>query len=169
MPDIATPSEAVRLPSEISIRPFQPGDEEAFRSLNEQWITKYFSIEAQDLLVLGNPEHHILRPGGRILMAISGAKPIGCCALIYVRPGVFEVAKMAVAEDYQGKGAGRKLLQHIIAEARAMGATLLDLGSNSKLTNAIHLYESVGFRHVPPERIVPMPYTRVDVFMELVL
>jgi GNAT superfamily N-acetyltransferase len=30
---------------EITIRPFQPGDEDAFRTLNEQWIGKYFRVE----------------------------------------------------------------------------------------------------------------------------
>jgi hypothetical protein len=45
----------------------------------------------------------------------------------------------------------------------------LFLGSNAKLENAVHLYESIGFRHVPPERIPPMPYTRANVFMEMAL
>jgi hypothetical protein len=43
----------------------------------------------------------------------------------------------------------------------------LFLGSNTKLQSAIHLYESVGFRHVAPENLPPMPYTRADTFMEM--
>jgi hypothetical protein len=35
------------------------------------------------------------------------------------------------------------------------------------LTPAIRLYESQGFRHLPPERIVPSVYARADVYMEL--
>jgi putative acetyltransferase len=31
------------------------------------------------------------------------------------------------------------------------------------------LYESVGFRHVKPETLPPMPYSRADVFMEMPL
>jgi len=37
------------------------------------------------------------------------------------------------------------------------------------LENAIRLYESLGFRHLPPERITVSPYARSDVQMELVL
>jgi hypothetical protein len=33
----------------------------------------------------------------------------------------------------------------------------------------ITLYESVGFRHVKPESLPPMPYSRADVFMEMPL
>ena len=50
-----------------------------------------------------------------------------------------------------------------------MGARSLFLGSNSRLENAVHLYESIGFRHVPPESIPEMPYARANVFMELSL
>jgi putative acetyltransferase len=32
---------------------------------------------------------------------------------------------------------------------------------------AIRLYESLGFRHLPPERVVPSVYARADVYMEL--
>ena len=47
-----------------------------------------------------------------------------------------------------------------------MGATLLTLATSRKLANAIHLYESIGFQHIPPE---PSPYSRADVFMEMSL
>ncbi len=29
----------------IGIREFQPGDEQAFRTINEAWITAYFKLE----------------------------------------------------------------------------------------------------------------------------
>jgi ribosomal protein S18 acetylase RimI-like enzyme len=47
--------------------------------------------------------------------------------------------------------------------ARAEGATLLYLETNSALKPAIALYESFGFVHLPPR---PTPYARADVFME---
>jgi ribosomal protein S18 acetylase RimI-like enzyme len=66
-------------------------------------------------------------------------------------------------------GIGRRLLQHAVTEAKRMGAKSLFLGSNSKLENAVHLYESIGFRHVPAESLPEMPYVRANVFMELPL
>jgi len=89
--------------------------------------------------------------------------------LIPIGGGVYELSKMAVSAELRGLGIGRRLLQHAITQAKRIGATSLFLGSNAKLASAVHLYESVGFRHVPPENIPPMPYTRANVFMELPL
>ena len=153
--------------SQIRIRPFQPGDAEAFRKLNEAWINMYFGMEEPDRMVLENPETHIIRPGGAVFLAFMEDEPVGTCALIPIRPGVFEVAKMSVREDCRGKGIGRQILEYAIERAKELGATVLHLETNSKLANAIHLYESVGFRHIPPEEIEPSPYVRANVFMDM--
>jgi GNAT superfamily N-acetyltransferase len=152
---------------EIELRLYQSGDADAFRDLNRDWIVRYFEVEEHDLIQLDDPESNILRPGGQILMAVVGEERIGCCALVAVKPGVFEVAKMAVSERYRGQGIGRKLLEYTVAQARKLGAHTLELASNTKLANAVHLYESLGFRHLPPERVEPSPYARSNVFMEL--
>ena len=152
---------------EIAFRLFQRGDEDAFRELNGEWIAKYFRLEEHDHVQLSDPESNILRAGGEIVMAVAGEERIGCCALIFVSPGVFEVAKMAVLEHYRGQGIGRRLLEYAIAQAKLLGAHTLELASNSNLANAVHLYEALGFRHLPPERLEPSSYRRANVFMEL--
>jgi putative acetyltransferase len=149
---------------EIRIRHYQPSDAEAFRLLNEHWISKFFVLEEPDRLVLNDPEGHILRPGGAILIATADSAPVGTCALVPEHDGVFELVKMAVSEDWQGRGIGRRLLEFAIAEAREMGIRCLRLETSSKLPTAIHLYEAVGFRHVPAHH---SPFVRADVFMEM--
>jgi putative acetyltransferase len=157
-------------PNTIEIRSLAPGDDTAaFRTLNEEWITRYFTLEAKDREILDDPVHSILLKGGYIFMAHAGAEAVGCVALMPMRDGVYEVSKMAVSPHLRGRGIGRRLLQHSIAQARSIGARSLFLGSNTRLKDAVHLYESVGFRHVKPETIPPMPYSRADVFMELSL
>ena len=99
----------------------------------------------------------------------EGPVTVGCVALIPMSGGVYELSKMAVSPTMRGRGIGRQLLLHVIAEAKTMGAQSLFLGSSKKLANAVHLYEAVGFQHVPPERLSPMPYVRADVFMEMAL
>lgn len=157
------------LSSPIVVRRFEPGDEDAFRALNEAWIAKYFRIEDKDRETLREPHRYILSTGGEIFMAIRNGERIGCCALLALPDGSFEVAKMAVAENERGRGIGRKLLEHITGYARAQSIRRLYLETNSSLKNAIHLYESVGFRRLPPERIHKSPYERADVYMELIL
>jgi putative acetyltransferase len=75
---------------------------------------------------------------------------------------------MAVTPAFQGAGIGRKLLHAVIETGRAMGARRLYLETNHTLTPAIRLYESVGFKHIPPERITPSIYERADVYMEMI-
>jgi putative acetyltransferase len=153
----------------MTIRQFELGDEAAFRDLNEAWIARHFVVEEADRKVLNDPVSHILRPGGAIFMAIEDGSAIGTCALLAMEDGGFEVAKMTVAERCRGQGIGRKLLAHAIEHARAMGASRLYLETNNALQNAIHVYESLGFRHLPPERVHSSPYARANVYMELLL
>jgi len=154
---------------EPKIREYAPGDANAFRQLNEEWITRYFAMEPKDVYALEHPEEAILKGGGRIFLSVRDGAPVGCCALVSTGDGEFEVAKMAVTESAQGQGIGRKLLERVIAEARAGGANRLFLNTNTALAPAIRLYESVGFCHIPPERVAPSEYVRANVFMELLL
>jgi putative acetyltransferase len=155
--------------TEIGIRQFMPGDGAAFRRLNEEWITRFFRIEPKEENVLADPQRTILDQGGRIFVATAGDRCVGCCALIRLRDEEFEVAKMAVEPSYQGAGIGRKLLHAAIEEGRNAGAQRLYLETNHILTPAIRLYESVGFKHIAEDRIVPSAYARADVYMELIL
>ncbi len=151
------------------LRPFENGDAQAFRSLNEEWINKYFALEDADRIVLEDPDGQIIHQGGHIVMAFIGLTPVGCCALIAIGSERFELAKMAVSQAYRGKGIGRKLLMYTINLARSVGAKSLFLGSNAKLAEAIHLYESVGFRHIEGRQITEYSYKRANVFMDLKL
>src|SRR5216683_6290564 len=155
--------------AEIGLRQFRPGDAAAFRRLNEEWITGFFRIEPKEELILADPQGTILDPGGRIFFATAGERCVGCCALIPLRDQEFEVAKMAVQPAYQRAGLGRRLLHAAIDEGRNAGAQRLYLETNHVLTPAIRLYESRGFKHIDPNRIVPSQYARADVYMELVL
>jgi putative acetyltransferase len=153
----------------VEIRLFQPGDEAAFLRLNEEWIVKHFVLEEKDRAVLGDPVKYIFSIGGEIVFATIGDETVGCCALVPEGDGTYEVAKMAVTQAHQGRGIGRKILERVVAEGRRIGATRLYLETNSKLPSATHLYEKLGFRHVPAERLKPSLYRRADVFMEMVL
>jgi putative acetyltransferase len=155
--------------TQLTIREFRPGDEAAFRRLNEEWITRFFAMESKDVASLADPWGTVLNPGGRIFLAVQDAEAVGCCALLAMGEGEFEVAKMAVTEAAQGAGIGRRLLETAMAAARTQGARRLYLETNGKLTPAIRLYESLGFRHIPAERVTPSPYARSNVSMELYL
>jgi putative acetyltransferase len=102
-------------------------------------------------------------------MAYAGAEAVGCVALIPIRDGVYELSEMAVSPHLRGRGPGRRLLQQAVVQAKCLGAKSLFRGSDTRPKDAVHLYESVGFRHVKPEALPPMPYGRADAFMEMPL
>ena len=154
--------------STLRIAPLHtPDDMLAFRTLNEGWITEFFTLEDTDRQQLGDPLGVIVRPGGQIFMAHLNGRPVGCVALRPSGEGEFEISKMAVASELRGQGIGRRLLSHTIDQARLLGACRLMLGSSTRLESAVHLYERLGFQHVPVERRPVSPYARADVFMEL--
>ena len=149
----------------MEIVDYRPDLAAAFKALNEAWITRFFRLEPKDEEVLADPEATIIAPGGHIVFVLEAGEAVGCCALMAMRDGGFEVAKMAVAEAHQGRGLGRVLMAACVERARAAGAPRLYLETNSGLAPALGLYRSFGFRDVEPAE--PSPYARADVAMEL--
>ncbi|WP_136468134.1 GNAT family N-acetyltransferase [Flagellimonas onchidii] len=139
---------------------------EVFRTLNEEWIIKYFKIEEMDRISLNNPKEYILDKGGYIAIAFLNNEPVGVCALIKSnRKGFdFELAKMGVSPEAQGKGIGKLLGQHIIDKAKSLKASRLYLESNRVLGPALRLYKKLGFREIIG---ASSPYERSNIQMEL--
>ena len=151
--------------TEIRVVPFRRELAPAFQQLNLDWIERLFMVEEADRKVLGDPERAIIAPGGQIFFALDGALPVGTVAMIRVSAQRYELAKMAVTVSHQGRGIGEQLGAAGIAFARTAGAEMVFLLTNSRLANAIRLYERLGFRHAPDPD--PPEYVRADVYMEL--
>lgn len=84
-------------PSDLAIVHYRPEHAEAWRSLNTTWILAGgYAIEPKDELVLGDPDGAILSKGGVIFIAELEGAPVGCCSLMAMADGGFEVGKMAV-------------------------------------------------------------------------
>ena len=125
-----------------------------------------FAVEAKDRKVLDDPQGQILASGGRIYFIQRGDDVVGCCALMAMEDGGFEVAKMTIAPVARGQGLSRRLLEACEAAAREVNAPRLYLETSSTLGPALALYDSFGFVRLPPRET---PYVRADVFMEKTL
>ncbi|GAB4051531.1 GNAT family N-acetyltransferase [Spirosoma litoris] len=152
--------------STISIIPYSPEYQPDFKRLNIEWISHYFTVEPHDLEQLDQPETYILPNNGQIFLAKIGDEIVGCVAMVNMGETGFELAKMAVSPNTQGKGIGKKLCIAAIDYARQLGVKTVWLESNRILTPALTMYASVGFREVPS---VPTPYSRADIRMEMTL
>lgn len=149
--------------ADLHIVPFQPNLADYFKELNLAWVRKYFFVEPLDEEMLSHPQENIINKGGQIFFAQLNKEVVGTFALLKVQEGVFELSKMAVVEEMQGKKIGNQLLEFAIDQAKQLGAQKLILFSNTKLSPAIHLYKKYGFTEVP---IGASEYKRSDIKME---
>lgn len=150
----------------IDIIPFSINNKEAIKTLNLEWLQKYFKVEPKDELVLSNPIEEIINKGGKVYYAQHLDEIVGTVSLLKIDTTTFELSKMAVTVKAQGLGIGRQLIEFCIEEAQKHGIKKLILYSNRQLKSALHLYESFGFKEIPVESGV---YERADIKMELLL
>jgi len=151
---------------EVQIVDYEPAFAKAFHDLNAEWITTWFKMEEEDHHALDHPKEHILDGGGHVFIALYKGQAVGTCAIIKMKDGGFELAKMAVSPKAKGKGIGWLLGRACIEKARELGGTRVYLESNTRLKPAINLYHKLGFRKIAGP---PSPYERCDIQMELAL
>lgn len=138
-----------------------------FANLNYEWIEKYFSIERHDREILDNPQKCVIEPGGQIFMAVCNGKTVGTVAMIPSDKGVFELTKMAVSPEFQGRGIANDLMRACIDFGRRVGARIIFLESHRSLQPALELYRKFGFVETPPDP--NSEYARADIRMELAI
>lgn len=154
------------LDNTVEIIPFSTALKEPIKTLNLEWLKKYFKVEPKDEIVLSDPQGQIIDKGGMIFYAKYNDAIVGTVSLMKIDSTTYELSKMAVIDGVQGLGVGKKLMLHCLAVAEAKGIEKLILYSNRRLLPAIHLYEKFGFVEVPLEGGV---YERADIKMERIM
>lgn len=139
---------------------------DVFRQLNLAWLDKYNLREEADMVVLNDPQGMILDRGGVIYLAKAAGEIVGTAALINEGHQVYELAKMSVTEEWQGKGISKLLLESCLQKANEFGAEKIELFSNHQLKNALKLYEKYGFVYI---EMKDSPFETADIKMELIL
>ncbi len=137
---------------------------EDFIRLNEAWISHYFKLEAVDRLLAEDP-FQVIRGGGYIFTALSEQGVVeGVCALFNEGGGVYELARMAVSPEAQGKGVGNCLMLSCLEMLARISAEKVYLVSNTRLKAAIKLYQKHGF--ITTFMGAHPVYSRADIIME---
>ena len=138
-----------------------------FEKLNREWIEEFFQMEDEDFHTLQNPESYVIQKNGEIFFAINDQIVIGTAAMIPFSEDVFELAKMSVKKDFQGKGVGKLLLKRCIQFAQERSANEIFLLTNDILKPALNLYLSCGF--VIKNKYDDERYERGNTKMHLIL
>lgn len=151
----------------LEIIPFKKDYSAYFKDLNVDWLQKYFVVEPHDADLLENCEDSIINKGGFIFFSAINQKIVGCFALIKNGENIYELGKMAVSPQYQGRKIGQEMMEYSLTFAKEKNWKKIILYSNTKLVNAIHIYRKYGFKEVPLEKNIP--YLRSNIKMELKL
>ncbi len=151
---------------DVQIIDYTSSYQPAFSSLNEEWISTYFTMEPEDYLLLNDPDKYIIQKDGFILLALLDNVAVGTCAMKKMDGSTYELCKMCVSPEAQGKKIGYRLCIAAIEKGWLLNAKKIYLETNSKLNAAIQLYHKLGFKQVDP---LSSKYQRVDITMELVI
>ncbi|MBP4142737.1 GNAT family N-acetyltransferase [Flavobacterium sp. P4023] len=150
----------------LEIIPFTIEEKDAIKTLNLEWLNKYFKVEPNDEIVLSNPKAEIIDKGGFIFYAKYKNQIIGTVSLLKVTNDCFELSKMAITEKIQGLGIGKKLIEYCLTYAKENNISKLILYSNRRLIPAIHLYKKYGFEEIELEHGI---YERADIKMQKII
>lgn len=129
----------------VDLVTYAPVYADAFARLNYAWIEHYFKIEPEDVKALEHPEIYAIKPGGEIFFTLVDNVPVGTVAMVPFAPGIFELAKMAVDPQFQGRGLSAHLMHACIEFAQSKQAREIMLVTNSRLGPALGLYQKFGF------------------------
>ncbi|KYP80252.1 GNAT family N-acetyltransferase [Ferroacidibacillus organovorans] len=104
-----------------------------------------------DLLLLADPSEKFVADyvkRGNCWIAEVSDTAIGVYVLIGTRPETVELVNVAVREDVQGQGIGRRLVLHAIETARKDGFRTIEIGTGNSSVDQLRLYQKCGFRIV---------------------
>lgn len=76
----------------------------------------------------------------------AGGGIVGVYVLLPTRPGTVELVNVAVCEEEQGKGIGKRLVLHAVEQARAQRYRTIEVGTGSTGVVQLALYQKCGFR-----------------------
>ena len=99
-------------------------------------------------------------PNGELLLARGqDGAALGCVGLRPLEDGACEMKRLYVTPEARGLKLGHALADAIVAEARRIGYAEMRLDTLPKLTAAIALYKTMGFRQIPAYYDTPIAGT----------
>lgn len=139
----------------FSVRPARLDDAEALARLSVQlgYPSSRQQVERRLTSLLGQPGDAVFvaettGPGSGVVAWIHGSVR----SLVESDPTV-EIGGLVVEEGYQGRGAGRVLLEHVERWARNAGCATVTVRSNVVREGAHVFYQRLGYNAVKTQRV----------------
>jgi ribosomal protein S18 acetylase RimI-like enzyme len=164
------------------IEPQGQADMAAFRALSWEYRAFLLTLpgadgemvrtaypEARYRAVLDAAETENRPPRGIMRLAILDGTPAGCGTVQTLAPGDAEIKRVWIAPEARGIGAGRALMERLVADCRAMGFRRILMDTGRALPAAAALYDAMGFRRRGPYRPMPPEARGVMIYFEMQL
>jgi GNAT superfamily N-acetyltransferase len=108
-------------------------------------------------------------PSGKAFLARRDGEVVGCGAYRWRSDEYCEMKRLFVPDRFRGLGLGRKLSAALITAAKEEGFKLMRLDTAAQMSEAVALYEAIGFKRCAPYNEYPERLMPHMVFMELAL
>ena len=132
----------------------------------EAWLGLDLCFQGFEEELLNLPGKYA-QPDCRLYLANFNNELAGCIAMRKLEDGICEMKRLYLRRNSRGKGLGNMFIEKLISEARIIGYKTMRLDTfPPKMAKAVKLYESHGFRQIPP--YYDNPHEGV-LFMELYL
>lgn len=92
----------------------------------------------------------LLREEVAFFLLRAEGTPAACGGIKLFGTDYGELKRMYVRPQFRGRGFGKLILDHLAEHARRHGVLLLRLETGIHQTEAIGLYERMGFQRIPP-------------------
>jgi GNAT superfamily N-acetyltransferase len=134
-------------------RTLRPGDADAIVELHDQVYGAGYGVDERFAASVAKSVHAAVERGwpdhgGAVWLIDDRGRLAGSLALTHESPGCGRIRWFVLAPEVRGRGLGRRLIDELLALARADGLERLELETFSALTTAAHIYRSVGFQLV---------------------
>ncbi|NBJ67873.1 MULTISPECIES: GNAT family N-acetyltransferase [Clostridia] len=102
-----------------------------------------------ELLLEADPQKELIEAylsRGECFIAEITEKVVGVYVLLPTRPSTIELINIAIAEEEQGKGYGKKLIADAIQKAKEKKCRIMEVGTGNSSIGQLAMYQKCGFR-----------------------
>lgn len=92
------------------------------------------------------------QPKGDLILAYVNDQLAGVVAVHEIEPGIAEMKRLYVRDDFRKLGIGQELVARILASAERLGYQAIRLDTLKSMTGALKIYHAAGFKPIDPYR-----------------
>jgi GNAT superfamily N-acetyltransferase len=139
----------------------------AFRDVAERFSLRAETAPTHPSFCTSTWIEKALDKGVTYYLGEDEARAWGCVALERANPDVCYLERLAVLPEFRRKGLGKTLVDHVLTEARALGASRVEIGIIADHRELRDWYLRLGFRAIKTVRFQHLPFAVM--FMERAL